>query len=305
MAALASPAFSIADLQAMLASVKPSADAGIAELISDCAMHYRMNDKEPYAQNVEALWRNHLQKFWGSYTASEITTSKQREYQQKRLHEGAANASVNREIAVMSKALRLGYDHEPRKIFAVPRLIFLPENNARKVFVSKEQLTKIREAAATCSWPWFRVILELGFWLGWRRSELISLRAKDIDLEARVIRLDKTKNGDPREVPLTSKLVALLAPAVVGLKPDTRIFPVSKSTVDRVWREVATTAGFPQLHFHDLRRTSARAKRWAGVDTSIIMEMQGWRTEEMFRRYAIVAKDDKLAAMRKMEKAEK
>jgi integrase len=305
MAALSSPAFSIADLQAMLASVKPSADAGIAELISDCAMHYRMNDKEPYAKNVEALWSNHLQKFWGSSTASEITTSRQREYQQKRIIEGAANGTINREIAIISKSLRLGYDHEPRKIHAVPRLLFLPENNARKVFISNEQLSKIRDVAKTCSWPWFPVMVELGYWLGWRRSELVGLRAKDIDLEARFIRLDKTKNGDPREVPLTSKLVALLAPVVVGLPPNARIFPVSKSTVDRVWREVVAVAKFPELHFHDLRRTSARAKRWAGVDTSVIMEIQGWRTEEMFRRYAIVAKDDKLAAMRKMEKAQK
>lgn len=305
MAALAEPAFSIADLHAMLASVKPSADASITELITDCAMHYRMNDKEPYAKNVEALWGNHLQKFWGSFTASEITTSRQREYQQKRVREGAANGTINREIAIISKALRLGYEHEPRKIGAVPRLLFLPENNARKVFISNEQLSKIRESAATCSWPWFRGLLELGYWLGWRRSELIGLRAKDVDLESKFIRLEKTKNGDPREVPLTSKLVALLAPIVVGLRPDARIFPVSPSNVDRVWREVVKHAGFPELHFHDLRRTSARAKRWAGVDTSVIMEIQGWRTEEMFRRYAIVAKDDKLAAMRKMEKAQK
>jgi len=32
-----------------------------------------------------------------------------------------------------------------------------------------------------------------------------------------------------------------------------------------------------------------------GVPTSVIMEMQGWKTEAMFRRYAIVDRKDKLA----------
>jgi integrase len=51
--------------------------------------------------------------------------------------------------------------------------------------------------------------------------------------------------------------------------------------------------------FHDIRRTSARTKRAAGVDTSVTMAMMGWKSEAMFRRYGIVDIQDKMAALEK------
>ncbi|HEU5401902.1 MAG TPA: hypothetical protein VFU86_11125 [Terriglobales bacterium] len=56
---------------------------------------------------------------------------------------------------------------------------------------------------------------------------------------------------------------------------------------------------FPVFHqealtriLHDARRSSARNKSAAGVATRVIMQMQGWTTEAMFRRYAIVDQND-------------
>ena len=45
---------------------------------------------------------------------------------------------------------------------------------------------------------------------------------------------------------------------------------------------------------HDLRRTAARDYRRAGLAESDIMELCGWETREMFRRYAI--KDERALA---------
>ena len=54
--------------------------------------------------------------------------------------------------------------------------------------------------------------------------------------------------------------------------------------------------------FHSFRRTAARDKRAAGVDTSVIMEEQGWKTDAIFRRYAIIDRADKLDSQRKLER---
>jgi hypothetical protein len=43
-----------------------------------------------------------------------------------------------------------------------------------------------------------------------------------------------------------------------------------------------------------MRRASGEVS--AGVDSSVIMQLSGWRTDSVFRRYAIVAADDKLDA---------
>ena len=276
-------------------------DARITALVLSCEDHYRMEGNEVYADNVASKWRLHLSRFWGSMKASEITTSRQREYQQKRLAEGAARATINREMAILSKALHLAYEEEPRKIAATPNILFFPENNARKVFITAEELEKIRATAKKDYWPWTGVRIELAYFLGWRKGELLSLKARNFDAAGKCLRLDESKNGEPREVPLTSKLVELVRP-LADAPPEKPLFPISSRGWHDVWNQLVKRAGCPHIHFHDFRRTSARSKRWAGVDTSVIMEIQGWKTEAMFRRYAIVAREDKLAALKKVEK---
>lgn len=59
------------------------------------------------------------------------------------------------------------------------------------------------------------------------------------------------------------------------------------------------------LLFHDLRHTGARNLRRAGVAETVIMEIGGWRTQSVFKRYAIVDRADHEDAMHKLEKDEK
>lgn len=56
--------------------------------------------------------------------------------------------------------------------------------------------------------------------------------------------------------------------------------------------------------FHSFRRTAARDKRAAGVDTSVIMEVQGRESDAMFRRYVITTREDKLESQHKLEQFE-
>jgi len=70
-----------------------------------------------------------------------------------------------------------------------------------------------------------------------------------------------------------------------------------------IWNEaLGATSKTGVKKFHSFRRTAARDKRAAGVDTSVIMEGQGWKTDALFRRYAIVDRADKLDSQRKLER---
>jgi hypothetical protein len=46
------------------------------------------------------------------------------------------------------------------------------------------------------------------------------------------------------------------------------------------------------LLFHDLRRSAARNARASGVAEGVIMRLGGWKTREVFDRYAIIAESD-------------
>jgi integrase len=54
---------------------------------------------------------------------------------------------------------------------------------------------------------------------------------------------------------------------------------------------------------HDMRRSAAKALRAAGVPESVVMAIGGWKTQAMFRRYAIVSSADQRAAVQMLERA--
>lgn len=53
-----------------------------------------------------------------------------------------------------------------------------------------------------------------------------------------------------------------------------------------------TSAGVPDLKFHDLRRTAVRNMRRAGVSQVVRMRITGHRTDSMERRYNVVDVED-------------
>jgi len=67
----------------------------------------------------------------------------------------------------------------------------------------------------------------------------------------RVAKLDKTKNGDSREVPLSLKAVELLE-QMRGVDP-VRVFTVSAASRDALFRKAKKRAGIVGLTFHDSR----------------------------------------------------
>jgi integrase len=253
--------------------------------------HYRL---------TRSRWEMHLKKPFENFKAYLFNSTAQKQYREDRLAEGASNTTINREMQILRKAFRLGYEQEPPLVKRVPKFRLVKEENARKGFANRTQVEALKKAAAEDSIG-MRALLEAAHILGWRRGELLDrVRVENVNLADNCIRIESSKNGEPREAPLTATLRLFLEALIVGKKPDARVFP-SNNYVTKAWPKITAKAGVPGLLFHDLRRTSARSKRAAGVDTSVIMDLMGWKTDSMFRRYAIVGTEDKSAALAKQE----
>jgi integrase len=84
-----------------------------------------------------------------------------------------------------------------------------------------------------------------------RSGEILSLEWKHVDLARRVAHLPRTKNGDPRDVPLTNRAVELIA-KLRGLAAA-RVFTTIEHNRDSTFRRAMQAAGVTGLHFHDAR----------------------------------------------------
>ena len=73
--------------------------------------------------------------------------------------------------------------------------------------------------------------MELLFGFGWRKGELTGLTVGNVNLAENFIRLEDSKNGEPREVPLTLNLKVLLQAIIAGRSPGESLFPVSPSRI--------------------------------------------------------------------------
>lgn len=101
-----------------------------------------------------------------------------------------------------------------------------------------------------------------------RAGEILSLTRDQVDFEARVATLLRTKNGDDRLVPLSMRAVALLS----KLPGAPRLFNVRSGTLDALFRRARDVAKVEGLHFHDTRReaTSRLATRFDVLDLAKI-----------------------------------
>lgn len=265
-------------------------------LINDLMGEYQATNRGGMAVACERNWRLHLEPFFHRAKVSELGTSDFTEYRNHRLEHGAAHASINHELGFVISAYKLGYRSTPPKVERMPYIKLTKLDNARKTFITDEQRDALF-AAASKEGLWARVILEMAYLLGWRRGELLRLKVGDFNIADRTLRIAKTKNGEGREVPLTERLAMLVQQLVAGKNADDKMFPTTSGGFTVVWFRIRAAAGCPKVMFHDFRRTSARAKRAAGVPEGVIMELQGWKTAAMFRRYAIVDNTDKRRAL--------
>lgn len=69
----------------------------------------------------------------------------------------------------------------------------------------------------------------------------------------------------------------------------------------KAWGSPCTRAGVAELIFHDLRRSAVRDTERAGIPRKVAMSISGHKTENIYRRYDIVAHRDLADAAARMD----
>jgi integrase len=105
-----------------------------------------------------------------------------------------------------------------------------------------------------------------------RAGEIVGLTWEHVNLDRQVAHLPETKNGHPRDVPLSSEAVRLLR-ALPFADP---VFALESAQTDALWRKLRDRGAVVGLRFHDSRRT-ATTRLAKKLDVLELAKMTGHR----------------------------
>ena len=197
---------------------------------------------------------------------------------------------------------------ETLKTFLGIKKLLKRNSNARKKILSQDQFNRLLNHLPYHS----KGILMTAFYTGMRFGEIRSLTWDKISLEKRLIELEArdTKDKEARTIPICEELYGFLKRLPRSLhnphfflykgKPvkDIRTGLIEACKLGEIPYGRFVKDGFI---FHDLRHTFNTFMRKAGIAQSVIMEITGHASSEMFDRYNTVDLDDKKQAIKQFE----
>lgn len=273
----------------------------------DVLNDYTANGKKSY-DHVARRLEKHLTPWFGGRRLSTISTADIRAYIAHRQAETvtneageavpcpAANATINRELAIIKRAFTLAM--QAGKVMSRPHVPMLAERNVRQGFFERDQFEAVRRRLPED----LQGVVTFAYLTGWRKSEILTLQWRQVDLKAGYVRLEPgtTKNGEGRTFYCTDELRSLLeARKAASVVDGHRIVPwvfhrhgEPICSFQKAWQTACEGAGVPGRIFHDFRRTAVRNLVRAGVPERVAMQMTGHKTRSVFERYNVVSEGD-------------
>jgi integrase len=270
----------------------------------DAAADLRAHYQATGARNGEeaACRLKHLDRFFTGWRLAALDPAGARQYVLRRQAQGAANGTINRELALLIRMLRLAY--EGGKLQRLPVIRKLKEAPPRRGFFEPAALAAVqRELPAD-----LQVAVALAYTLGWRmQSEVLTLELRQVDLRAGTLRLDpgQAKNDEGRLVFLPADLKAVVLVQIDRVRALERqlgrivpyLFPhltgrhrgARIQDFRRRWQHACRRAGVGPMLRHDLRRTAVRNLVHSHVPERVAMQVTGHKTRSVFDRYHIVS----------------
>ena len=133
------------------------------------------------------------------------------------------------------------------------------------------------------------LVISLG--TGMRRGEQYGLTWADVDMRHHVIHIRDSKNGSPRDIPMSAAVLEAFRQLATRKPPDGRVF--TASSPKHFWLESLKAAKIKDYVWHCNRHTFCTRLTERGVQLKVIQKLAGHKTIAMTARYA-KATDDTL-----------
>jgi integrase len=299
-----------AELAKALLQIEPEKPKGPGMTLAQAADRYLATKARKRTIDADRRQLELLKTEFGAETPlAEITASRISEYKAKRLvavrkvgeDETAVErrltaAAVNRPLALLRHLLRLAHE-EWEAIQDVPRIRLEKEPQGRLRWLTQEEITRLLDAAAKSRNKELRAAVIVALNTGLRLGELLGLTWERVDLSRGVIRLELTKSGRRREVPLNAESYEALV--TLNPKASGRVFRTK--SVRKAYENAVTNAKLDDVNFHTLRHTFASWAVMRGVSLKELQELLGHSSLAMTMRYAHLAPERLRSAVTRLE----
>jgi len=165
-------------------------------------------------------------------------------------------------------------------------------NNQRDRRLNPEEETKLLKGCREYGGELWTIVV-LAIETGMRRGEIVSLMWEDIKFP--IVHLHETKNGDNRDVPLSSLAIHILEKLPRNI--NGRVFNMKGDSVTQAFGRICSRQGIENLRFHDLRHEATSRFFEKGLNPMQVSAITGHKTLQMLKRYTHLKAEDLAKAL--------
>jgi integrase len=251
--------------------------------------------KTPETQRREgyflAFWHQRLGlKLLGDITKADIV-----KVRNEFVKRGLAATTIHRYLNILSHVLNTAirdYDWLEHNIVSMVSRPPLPPGKTRYL-TDDERIRLLQECRRSKNKHLYSLVV-LALHTGLRRSNLLGLQRRDIDLNQRTITIPRTKNGTALVLPLVGEAYELMKERCSQMTETDPVFPHTDGSqlrhrYRRAFDEAMKRARIENASFHTLRHCCGSYLIQAGVDLYTVSQILAHKSVTMSQRYSHLA----------------
>jgi integrase len=292
-------------------------DKQIGEYLTVCGLldlyveKHSLKAKKPETVKNESFLIRQLNKKFGDELIITVGPLELECYMADREKEGVGDVTIHHELALLRHAYSLAVKRWDLLEKTPFDKVKLPCGDNRRVRYLKPDEEE-RLVARLKNHPWLFSAVLIARDTGFRRINLCELEWSQIYFKERLIKIGKTKNGEPNYQPMTDGVYRELLKIwgtpnrhpdyVFFLKSRPKIVrPLKRGTVSQAFKRVVREAGIEDFRWHDLRHDFCSKLFQGGETLGNVAELAGHKDLDTTRRYSHMNVETKRKVIAKLK----
>ncbi len=246
-----------------------------------------------YAMVVKKSWKTDqsrmilLKDYFNNTELRKINQSAIRKFIASREKSGNTQSTINRYMALLRKMFNYAIEEGYLEKNPMDQIkSFSEKDNLKERILTEDEEVRLMEESS----PHLKSIIVIALNTGMRLGKILNLRWDQIDMDYQTIKVDNTKNGRSRTIPVNDTLHKEIDKLKNRKNNKPFVFfnedtgkPLT--TVKTAFKAACRRAGIEGLRMHDLRHTFGSRLIQRGADIETVRSLMGHNSIAITQRY--------------------